>query len=254
MALNIAVNKSFNKTGYTESTLIWALICSVLLHVLMVVVIPNIKFDPIKKPAVLQIELTKPAPPAPVVIPEPPKVEPPKPEPPKPEPVKPKTLPKPVAKPEPVVVHKEPTAPPPSTPPAPSTPEVIAAAPKADASPPAVVAPPPPPPKPTVSTAEINQAHENYGNTLWSAISKFKKYPRIAQTRGWQGETVIELSLDADGKLKSKKVVKSSGYDILDQQGLEMVEKALPFPEPPEALRNGSFTIRVPIPFKLEQS
>lgn len=253
MALNIAVNNSFNKAGDTESTLVWAIICSVLLHVLLVVVIPNIKFDPIKKPAVLQIELTKPAPPPPAVIPEPPKVEPPKAEPPKPEPVKPKTTPKPVVKPEPVIVPKEPTAPPPSTSPSPATPEVIAAAPKPDAAPTAVVAPPPPP-KPTVSAAEINQAHENYGNTLWSAISKFKKYPRIAQTRGWQGETVIELSLDADGKLKSKKVVKSSGYDILDQQGLDMVEKALPFPEPPEALRSGSFTIRVPIPFKLEQS
>lgn len=215
----------------------------------MVAVIPNIKFDPLKKPEVLQIELTKPIPP-PVVIPEPPKVEPPKPEPLKPEPVKPKTIPKPVAKPEPVIVHKEPVAPP-SAPPAPTTPEVIAAAPKADTPPPAVVVPPPPPPK-TISPAEISQAQDNFGSTLWNAISKFKKYPRIAQTRGWQGETLIELTY-VDGKLKSKKVAKSSGYDILDQQGLEMVEKALPFPEPPEALRNGNFTIRVPIPFKLEQ-
>jgi len=31
-----------------------------------------------------------------------------------------------------------------------------------------------------------------------------------------------------------------------------MVEKAIPFPTPPEALRNSTFTIVIPVPFKLE--
>jgi periplasmic protein TonB len=32
-----------------------------------------------------------------------------------------------------------------------------------------------------------------------------------------------------------------------------MVEKAAPFPAPPEALRGSNFSIKVPIPFKLEE-
>jgi protein TonB len=71
--------------------------------------------------------------------------------------------------------------------------------------------------------------------------------------RGWQGEVIVELSLDGNGKLKSKRILQHSGYESLDQQALEMVDKAMPFPAPPEALRGSSFTIKVPIPFKLEE-
>jgi protein TonB len=70
--------------------------------------------------------------------------------------------------------------------------------------------------------------------------------------RGWQGEAIVELLLDGGGKIKSKKIAQSSGYEALDKQALEMVEKAQPFPAPPEALRGNNFTITVPVPFKLE--
>lgn len=245
--MNIAVKKFNNNVGFSESTLLWAIICSILLHVLLVAIIPNIKFDTHKKPEVLEIQLAKPEPP-PVVTPQP---EPPKPEPVKPEPIKPKIEPKPIVKPAPVIVHKEePTPIQPNSPPQPNPPEVITAPPKVEA--PQVVAPPPPT-KPSVSPEEVSQAHEGYGTTLFNAISKFKKYPRIALSRGWEGKVIVELSLDGNGKLKSKKIIQNSGYEVLDQQALEMVDKALPFPEPPEALRGSGFTIRVPIPFKLEQ-
>lgn len=246
--MNIAVKKFDDNAGFSESTLLWAVICSILLHVFLVVIIPNIKFDTPKKPEILEIQLANPKPP-PIVIPQP---ESPKPEPENPEPIKPKLEPKPIIKPSPVIVHKEepalvqPNPPPPQT----STPEVIAVAPKVET--PQVVAPPPPP-KPTVTPAEVDQAHEGYGTTLFNAISKFKKYPTIAARRGWEGKVIVELSLDGNGKLKSKKIIQNSGYEVLDQQALEMVDKALPFPEPPEALRGSGFTIRVPIPFKLEQ-
>ena len=71
--------------------------------------------------------------------------------------------------------------------------------------------------------------------------------------RNWQGEAIVELELDGSGKLKSKKISQSSGYEVLDKQALEMVEKALPFPAPPEALRGTSFTITVPVPFNINQ-
>ena len=93
---------------------------------------------------------------------------------------------------------------------------------------------------------------DGYSNSLWGAISKHKKYPKIAQMRGWQGEVIVELQLDGNGKIKSKKIAQSSGYEVLDKQALEMVEKALPFPIPPETLRSNNFTITVPVPFKLE--
>ena len=210
-------------------------------------VIPNLKFDEVKTPDILKVELVKKPEPLPEVIPEP--------TPPPPEVVKPtpKPLPKPIIKPKPTpVVDKiEPTERP-----APPPPEVIAVAPKEIAPTPTHVAPIPvpvkqePPPPAAPSQADI----DGYSNSLWGAISKHKKYPKIAAMRGWEGEVIVELQLDGNGKLKSKRIAQSSGHEVLDKQALEMVEKALPFPIPPDALRNSSFTITVPVPFKLENA
>ncbi len=257
MSLNIAVNHSNNsQSGAIKAngnTLMWAVICSILLHILLAFIIPSVKFEAIRKPVLFTVELNKKPEPPPVVAPEPIKTE--------PEPIKPKIEhkpePKPIIKPTPpAVVKKEvtPMAPPPAV--VTHQAEVIAAAPKVDAAPspmPPVPIVAPEPPKPAAPSQEgMDDARGKYGNTLWNAIGKHKQYPRIAQIRGWQGEAVVELLLDGNGKLKSKKIIQSSGFESLDKQALEMVEKAAPFPAPPEALRGSNFSIKVPIPFKLE--
>jgi protein TonB len=238
--------------------LIWAIAYSILFHGLLVLIIPNLKFDSAKKIDFIEIQLSekKPEPP-PVILPEPIK--------PLPTAIKPKLESKtvPVAKIPPVpTVEKNTdvnndvvTQPQPSI--TKQQPEVIAVAPKVDAPPPSVaIAQPevaPEQSKPTgPSQTDIDVARGRYGNSLWSAIEKHKNYPRIAQMRGWQGDVIVELLLDGNGKLKSKKVIQSSGYDSLDKQALEMADKASPFPAPPEVLRGSIFSIKVPIPFKLE--
>ena len=248
MSLNLAVKNSSLK----EHSLIWAIICSVLLHGLLVAVIPKLKFEVAKKPDILVIELIKKTEPPPVVLPKPIQPQPALLE---PKTVQPKIDIKPELKPlkTPTIVKNEATPyQPPLTIAAPQT-EVIAVTPKPDATPtpPASVAAPTPPSGP--SQAELDDAKGRYGNALWGAIGKHKQYPKIAQMRNWQGEAIVELQLDGSGKLKSKKIIQSSGHDALDKQALEMVEKAAPFPLPPEALRGNSFSIRVPIPFKLEE-
>ena len=244
-------NSSMRLSKERESTLIWAIICSVLLHILIVLVIPHLNQHPVEKPVLLEVTITAPAAPeAPVAlepITEP--VEEIKPEVIKPE-VKP--LPKPIIKPSPIVEPTQPTTE--ATPPQPAV--ITTQAPSPIVAPPAPIVSPTPP-TPSLVTPKINQedlkaTKNGYGNTLWSLISKYKKYPRIAQTRGWQGEVILELLLDGNGKLLEKNIIQSSGYDSLDQQALEMVTKASPFPTPPEALRGNNFTIKVPIPFKLE--
>jgi len=233
-----------------ESTLIWALICSILLHGLLVAFVPNFTFDEIKIPDVLEVELAN--------KPEPPPVAEPKPMLPPPEVAnpEPKPAPKPVIQslPMPVVEKIEPT--PEQTTPVAPPPEMIAVAPKESAPIQTVPAPakqaPPLPLMP--NQADMEQARNQYVSTLWAAISKQKKYPKLAQMRGLEGEAIVELQLDGNGKLQSKRITQSSGHDMLDKQALDIVEKALPFPMPPEALRNSSFTITVPVPFKLENA
>lgn len=211
----------------------WALIGSMMLHAFIALGLPKFAIDDPKQET-LVVELLQQAPP------------PPPPEPPKPEPIKPKPQIKPVV--VPTEIKNDPPPPPPP-------PEVIAAAPQVDVPPPKtppVAIVPREPPKPVVVPVDTSEARDNYDNALWSAIVKHKQYPRIAQMRGWQGESVVELQIDGNGKLKSKKIIQSSGHEVLDKQALDMVEKALPFPAPPEVLRGSSFSVKVPIAFKLE--
>ncbi len=252
---SIAYSDVANGALSNSNTLIWAVIASILLHTFLAYMIPNVSFEKIKKPDLLEVEIVKkeapPAPePAPIVLP----VQPIKPIV-KPEPViKPKEKIKPLPIPEVTQEAPSPIAEPPQTPP-PTAVIAVAPQPLAPPSPvpPAPVIAPPPPPAPTVpSEDELNDARNRYGSALWGALEKHKQYPRIAQTRGWQGEVILELLLDGSGKLKSKRIISSSGHDSLDKQALDMVEKAAPFPTPPEALRGSQFSIRVPIPFKLE--
>jgi protein TonB len=250
--LNSILTHHFKTTRVSDHLIIGTIVASIVLHVLATIVIPNVSFEPAIKPEPLKIEIIK--------IPEPVVEKPKLIEPPKPKPVvkkvEPKKQEKPIQKvipkPTPVVlpeVTPEPPAVEPET-------KVIAVTAKPDAppnpEPPVpVVAPSPPPPPPGPSSDEINSARDAYKNALWSSIAKHKNYPRIAKMRGWQGDVMLELSLDGNGQLLKKSVIESSGYDVLDEEALRMVEKAVPFAVPPSALRGNNFTIRVPVPFKL---
>lgn len=228
---------------------IWASVCSVLLHLLLAVFIPKLQFEkaPEQPPPLIIKFVHKPESMPAVALPEPisPAVEP------LPEFIKPTHIPQTVtqsvAETEPKLIKEEPKV----TKATPSDPELVAAASKPDIESQQVIVQSPPTPAVPTQT-EIEDANRNYGDSLWGAIERHKNYPRIAQQRGWQGETLVELLLDGDGKLRSKRILHSSGYQSLDNQALEMVEKALPFPRPPEALRTGNFIILVPIPFKLD--
>ena len=139
--------------------------------------------------------------------------------------------------------------------PQPVPPPVMNAAPS-ETEPPPFTTPPPPPPAPPEprgpTQQDLDAARDRYGSLLAREIAKHKRYPRIAQMRGWQGEATIELQLDGSGKILSSKIKKPSGYEVLDKQALEMVERATPFPPPPAVLSGQSFTLLVPISFRLE--
>ena len=103
-----------------------------------------------------------------------------------------------------------------------------------------------------VPQEQVTQHLESYSSLLANAIAKYKQYPKIAQIRGWQGTVIADLEIDNKGSVISVKIKKSSTYEVLDNEALEMIKKASPFPAPPESLRGKNFNVLVPISFKLE--
>ena len=103
-----------------------------------------------------------------------------------------------------------------------------------------------------VPQEQVTQHIESYSSLLANAIAKYKQYPKIAQMRGWQGTVIADLEIDTKGAVISIKIKKSSTYEVLDNEALEMIKKASPFPAPPESQRGKNFNVLVPISFKLE--
>lgn len=248
-AIHFSERLSPLKKNVLQKSLLLAIVVSFTLHVVFVVIIPKLQIVDTNKPDLIEVTILPPPAPEPVAVqPETPPetIQP-------PEKVKPKIEPKPVIKPlpKPIPLLETPTE---SVAPPPPTTEVTAVqkteSPTIPIATPEPAPAPAPPPQPKV--VDTSAAQNGYGSALWGAISKHKKYPRIAQARAWQGEVILELLLDGNGNLISKTIIQKSGYDVLDQQALEMVDKAIPFPTPPEALRGTSFSIKVPIAFKLE--
>lgn len=192
-----------------------------------------------------------------VQLPEPPKLEPPKPEPPKP--VPPKPVVKPVPPPPKRVVQPKPAPPPPvvaaPTPPVAPAPTFIPAPPPPvqeapEAPPVAEQAPIETPPTPAVPPVDEYIPPDSDAAYLHNPKPS---YPLIAQRRGWEGTTLLEVRVSAAGKPLNVRIKKSSGYHALDDAALQTVRDSYRF-EP--ARRNGEkveATVELPMRFSLRK-
>jgi protein TonB len=191
-------------------------------------------------------------------------------EPPAPEPVRPRQeeAPRPVAKPVPA-----PSAPPVLSVPtpaaslpsvqapvaAPRTAEAVQSAPSVAPNPAPVakaepgsgqsVPPAAPPAGDSADPATIGQ----YRISVIAAARRFKRYPRIAMDNNWEGKAEVRLVIGADGNIASISIRTPSGFEVLDQQALEMIRRAKPQAPIPAALRGKGFTIDVPVVFSLKE-
>ena len=226
---------------YTEDIdLKWMLILSFLMHFL---VFQNLHIDP--KPIVkkldleLIMEIVKPKPkelpPPKPIVKEPP------PPPPKPIVKEPPPLPKPVI--------EQPLSPPL---PQAKEPEPIKELP---VLPPEDIVPIDMPREETVAPKidPLQEAKiiEDYGQLLAAHISQFKRYQRIAQRRGWEGELTLEVRLDKHANIFNIMILNKSNYDVLDQEAIKMIERSKPLPKPTD-LTSETFTVFIPIKFGLQ--
>jgi len=92
---------------------------------------------------------------------------------------------------------------------------------------------------------------EDYATLLAAHISQFKRYPRIAQRRGWEGDVMIEIRMDSKGSILTISLLEKSQYQVLDDEAIKMIERAKPFPAPQKSISD-TFTVFVPVKFGLK--
>lgn len=102
-----------------------------------------------------------------------------------------------------------------------------------------------------VERKEPIEAKDEYINLnkekVREVIAKYQKYPKIARKTGSEGICLISFKLYPDGNIDEIKVIKSSGYQILDKSSVQTIEQsASELPRP-----NKVTTLTVPIEYRL---
>ena len=121
------------------------------------------------------------------------------------------------------------------------------------AAPPAKVERAPAPVAPVAPDAADPATLGQYRVAIISAAKRYKRYPRLALDNNWEGQAEVRMVIGADGNIASIGVRSHSGFEVLDQQALEMIRKAKPLAPIPPGLRGRVFTIDVPVVFSLKE-
>lgn len=238
-------------TWLSSRPLILALLLSLLAHLTLIVLVPGFRPATLFAPVTLTVELM----PSARIESEPP---------PQPEAREPASRPEktPIVKPD---KAREPTPSAeardfgPAAPAAPAAAEVLTLRAEPDARPAPFTLPTTPEPRPEAVQPATNEPPAldpavlaAYGQTLSRAIGQYQRYPILAQQRGWQGTAEVLLRLAPGNRIVNVSILRSSGYEVLDRQAMEMVKQAEPLPPAPEALRPEYLSVVVPIVFKLK--
>jgi len=93
-----------------------------------------------------------------------------------------------------------------------------------------------------------------YAQQLSRLLASHQEYPRLAAQRGWEGEVRLRLKVARQGNLLSVQVDRSSGYDILDQHAMQLVDLASGLPPLPEGLEGSEISVIVPVNYRLKKS
>ena len=105
-------------------------------------------------------------------------------------------------------------------------------------------------PEKSIDVKAQQKVIESYGALLTRHISAFKKYPRIAQRRIWEGNILLEITLNKNSKILNIKVISESKYEVLNKEAVAMIERAQPLPKA-NNIKSETFKVFVPVVFKL---
>lgn len=125
---------------------------------------------------------------------------------------------------------------------------------------PATTAPQVPKVEPSVAAAAPAQAQLSVSDSIaiptWkrqvvALLERNKRYPALAKARNERGSAQLAFSLDRQGRVTATRIVKSSGSVALDQETLDLVRRAQPFPAPPAAMAGARIDLVVPVRFNV---
>lgn len=100
-------------------------------------------------------------------------------------------------------------------------------------------------------------SHASYDPVTWQGallarLEKFKRYPSEAQGNHQEGVAMLTFTIDRQGHVLSARLTGRSGYDLLDQETLALIQRADPLPVPPDSVLGNTIELTVPIEFSIK--
>lgn len=115
----------------------------------------------------------------------------------------------------------------------------------------------PPAPKPVApaaaATPVAGEGKDSFLGRLLGQLNRYKQYPRAARQAKIQGVVMLHFVMDANGKVLSAEIAKSSGRPVLDSEAMALIQRAQPLPALPADYPTRTLDAVVPIEFYLDR-
>ena len=106
------------------------------------------------------------------------------------------------------------------------------------------------PPRVAVSRAVSQRISE----ALRRRLAQHFHYPRLARRHGWEGRVTLSLRVEGNGQLSNLRIVRTSGYQVLDRSALESVRRIKSLPEASGWLHGDGLNLQIPVQYRLVDS
>ena len=101
------------------------------------------------------------------------------------------------------------------------------------------------------SNAQPDRTEASWLGLLVAHLQKFKRYPKTAVARREQGTVSLSFTMDRTGRVLKRSITKSSGFADIDQEALDMIQRAEPLPAFAPGMKQETRNFVLPIRFHL---
>jgi len=103
----------------------------------------------------------------------------------------------------------------------------------------------------TTASPPSDSSNKLLESVLRKAFNTHFYYPRLAIRRGWSGEVHISLRIESNGTLSHVRILKGSGFGLLDKAAMSSLDKVEILPSAIALLNGNSFDLVLPVEYRL---
>ena len=109
----------------------------------------------------------------------------------------------------------------------------------------------PPPVSSPAPPARTDDKELDFQSKLMAHLNSLKRYPADARRQGKSGVVMIRFRIDRQGHVRAYRIEQGSGHEILDEETSRLMQRADPFPAPPESVPGAELEFLVPVQYRL---